>query len=55
MWVYILIGLIILVIIVIGLLLFLRKSKLEEVQKEEARLQDVIQLPFHLDLEKLKT
>ncbi|OFS63637.1 septation ring formation regulator EzrA [Nosocomiicoccus sp. HMSC09A07] len=55
MWVYILIGLIILVIIVIGLLLFLRKSKLEEVQKKEARLQDVIQLPFHLDLEKLKT
>lgn len=55
MWIYLLIGLIILVIIVVGVLLYLRKSKQEEVLKEKERLQQVIQLPFHLDLEKFKS
>lgn len=55
MWIYLLIGLIILVIIVVGVLLYLRKSKQEEVSKEKERLQQVIQLPFHLDLEKFKS
>lgn len=55
MWIYLLIGLIILVIIVVGVLLYLRKSKQEEVLKEKERLQEVIQLPFHLDLEKFKS
>lgn len=55
MWIYLLIGLIILVIIVVGVLFYLRKSKQEEVSKEKERLQQVIQLPFHLDLEKFKS
>lgn len=53
MWMYLLIGIIVLIIIAIGILLYLRNIKQEEITKEKNRLQEVIQLPFHLDLEKL--
>lgn len=54
MWVYILIAVIILVIVVAGVLLYLRSVKTQMIDTQYSRLHEVNQLPFKLDLVKLK-
>ena len=52
-WMYLLIGIIVLIIIVVGILFYLRNIKQTEVTKEKRHLEEVLQLPFNLELEKL--
>lgn len=52
-WMYLLIGIIVLIIIAVGVLFYLRNLKQTEVTKEKRRLEEVLQLPFNLELEKL--
>ncbi|CAD2075065.1 septation ring formation regulator EzrA [Phocicoccus pinnipedialis] len=52
-WMYLLIGVIVLIIIAVGILFYLRNIKQNDVTKEKQRLEAVLQLPFNLELEKL--
>src|SRR5699024_2334801 len=54
MWVYILIAIIILVIVTAAVLLYLRSVKTQMIETQYSRLHEVNQLPFKLDLVKLK-
>lgn len=54
MWVYILITIIILVIVAAGVVLYLRSVKKQTIDTLYSRLHEVNQLPFKLDLVKLK-
>lgn len=54
MWVYILIAIIILVIVTAAVLLYLRSVKTQMIDTQYSRLHEVNQLPFKLDLVKLK-
>ena len=54
MWVYILIAIIILVIVAAAVLLYLRSVKTQMIDTQYSRLHEVNQLPFKLDLVKLK-
>ncbi|CAD2073389.1 septation ring formation regulator EzrA [Jeotgalicoccus coquinae] len=54
MWVYILIAIIILVIVAAAVLLYLRSVKTQMIDTQYNRLHEVNQLPFKLDLVKLK-
>lgn len=54
MWVYILIAIIILVIVTAAVLLYLRSVKTQMIDTQYSRLHEVDQLPFKLDLVKLK-
>ncbi|MDO5359856.1 MAG: septation ring formation regulator EzrA [Jeotgalicoccus sp.] len=54
MWVYILIAIIILVIVAAAVLLYLRSVKTQMIDTQYSRLHEVDQLPFKLDLVKLK-
>lgn len=54
MWVYILIAIIILVIVTAAVLLYLRSVKTQMIDTQYSRLHEVEQLPFKLDLVKLK-
>ncbi|CEA00815.1 Septation ring formation regulator EzrA [Jeotgalicoccus saudimassiliensis] len=54
MWVYILIAIIILVIVAAAVLLYLRSVKTQMIDTQYSKLHEVNQLPFKLDLVKLK-
>lgn len=54
MWVYILIAIIILVIVTAAVLMYLRSVKTQMIDTQYSRLHEVEQLPFKLDLVKLK-
>lgn len=54
MWVYILIAIIILVIVAAAVLLYLRSVKTQMIETQYSKLHEVNQLPFKLDLVKLK-
>ncbi len=54
MWVYILIAIIILVIVAAAVLLYLRSVKTQMIDTQYSRLHEVNQLPFKLNLVKLK-
>lgn len=54
MWVYILITIIVLVIVAAAVLLYLRSVKTQMIDTQYSKLHEVNQLPFKLDLVKLK-
>lgn len=55
MWVYILIAIIIIVIVTAAVLLYLRSVKTQMVNEQYSKLEETKNLPFKLDIDKLKS